>query len=313
MQELHPGCRPPRYTRHHGIAVATYVIIDSSQRIGFHRRLEDRGIEYRSLFDGHAEQKHPEIAPLLFEWAELPDRSGVKRVQDDILNLAKERPAVSFIESDSSLGEIAGHFRRFHLVKLPSGREMLLRWYDTRILPVWIHAMNEAQRATFTNGIHNWSAYDRYGDIIRLSCDPDAKLPALTPFELDPLQYDMLLAACSADVMLAHLRQVAPDQLRRIDLRVLYPFVDVHLQQAKAHGLDNLDDQAHYLLLALFTSGAFRDHPHVQDRLGRHASEHVESFADWAMDVPDDVYASGETLWHRESFPRDAAIEGETQ
>ena len=291
--------------------MATYAIIDSSQRVGFHRRLDEHDIWYRSLFEGHAEQKHIDIAPLMLEWAELPDRAGIKRVQADILDLAKERPAVSFIESDLRLEEISGHFRRFHLVKLPNGREMLLRWYDTRILPVWVHVMNEAQKAAFTNGIHEWRVYDRYSNIIRLSCDVNAEFPALTPFELDPPQYDMLLEACSADVLLAHLRQVAPDQLRRIDLRVLYPFIDTHLRQAKAHGLENLDDQAHYLLLALSTSGAFFDHPYVQDRLSRQASEHAESFTDWVLGVPDDVYASGETFWHRQRLAQRPSGEGD--
>ena len=276
----------------------TYAVIDSSQRVGFHHRLQDRGIPYRSLFDGHAEQTHPEIAPLLLPWAVNLHGSRSGRAHADILKLAVERPAVIFIESTSSLDELAVHFHRFHLVKLPNRREMLLRWYDTRILPVWFELMTAAQRSAFSCGIAHWRYYDRYGQEVSLpSVEAPDGLPTLPPVTLDNAQYAALQEACGVDVLLAHLRDAIPDELRQLPQRVLYPFLSEHLEGAKRHGLESLDDQAQYAMLALYTCGECLKHPHVQSRLAAPAAACAESFSAWAMAVPDDVFSTGKPLW----------------
>lgn len=245
----------------------------------------------------------PEIAPLLIPWRHGNERQRA-RMQSTVRKLAVERPAVSFVESDYGLEELGRHFRPFHLVKLPNGREMLLRWYDTRILPVWLSVMTPKQKSGFVEGIRQWRMYDRYGDAIDLplSVNRGEELPALPPYTLDEVQYADLLEACGPDVLIAHLREVAPDQMRALPQRVLYPFVQEHLAQARGHGLNNLDDQGHYLILALSTSGRFLEHSHVRERLALRADEHGQPFGDWAMSVPDTVFETGTPLWEHE-FP----------
>lgn len=42
---------------------------------------------------------------------------------------------------------------------------MLLRWYDTRILPVWLQLLTAEQKAVFTAAIEEWHYFDRFGDL----------------------------------------------------------------------------------------------------------------------------------------------------
>lgn len=284
-----------------------YAIIDSAQRVGFHQRLDKYGVDYRSLYEGHAEGNLPEIAPLLVSFSESTDSHRV-RAQADIQKLAQERPAVSIIETTLTTDELAKHLRRFHTVQLPEQKAMILRWYDTRILPVWMETMSEAQRAGFAEGITRWTAYDRFGDEIELPLP--AERPAfasLPPYELDQPQYDRLLDACLPDVLIAQLRNVIKDELKQIPERVLYPFVVEHLQASRAHGLDNLDDHTQYLLLALYTSGRFVEHPQVHVRLSKPCSEHEQPFAEWVDSLPPEVYEPENSLWRTSSDDRDRA------
>lgn len=106
------------------------------------------------------------------------------------------------------------------------------------------------------------------------------------PLCLTTAHYDDLLAAAETHVVIAHLPNVIRDELRRIPMKNLYPFIDVQLAAARQHGLNNLDEQTQYLLLALYTSGGFITHPVVIERLKRPASEHGELFTDWTGRVP---------------------------
>ncbi len=201
--------------------------------------------------------------------------------------------------------DLACHFRAFHLVKVPEQgeRDMLLRWYDTRILPVWLQLLTAEQKAVFTAGIEEWHYFDRFGDLqpLPLPGPLAAGLAALPPLRLDDAQYAEFLEACEPDVAIAQLRRIIPDEMRRVEHRVLYPFVQEQMEQARAHGLGSIDDHVHYLLLALYTNGHFRSHPYVAERLAAPASMHEQAFAAWAATVPADVWELGRPLW--ESAP----------
>jgi hypothetical protein len=280
-----------------------YAVIDSAQRPHFHERLDRLGAAYCSLFDEQAEESLTEIAPLLVAC----DRADpTSRLALELERLGAAKPAVSYIGSALPMQDLACHFRAFHLVKVPAEqgeRDMLLRWYDTRILPVWLQLLTAEQKAVFTAGIEEWHYFDRFGDLqpLPLPGPLAAGLAALPPLRLDDAQYAEFLEACEPDVAIAQLRRIIPDEMRRVEHRVLYPFVQQQMEQARAHGLGSIDDHVHYLLLALYTNGRFRSHAYVAERLAAPASMHEQAFAAWAATVHADVWELGRPLW--ESAP----------
>ena len=286
-----------------------YAVIDSAQRPHFHERLERLGAHYRSLFEGTAEASLLDIAPLLVAW---PDTAVHARLEAEIRQMGTQRPGVTLLWSALELDELAKRLRTFHLVKVPEkgGREMLLRWYDTRILPALLELLLPAQRAALLEGVQRLQYFDRYGDLQEwpLAEVDDAGLPALPPLRLDQQQYTRLLDACEADVAIAQLRRVIPGEMKRVPYRSLYPFVVKHMQDTIAHGVDQVDDHVQYLLLALYTSGACRDHSAVRTRFSQAASAFEAPFPDWASALPDDIWLMGVPLWDAPTaLPAEAA------
>lgn len=279
--------------------MAQYALVDSAQRPHFHERLDKLRTPYHSLFDGTAEQALRDIAPLIVKHTgDLTDNSPLNR---ELRALGEQKPAVSLIESDASMDELATHFRSFHLVRVPEHgeKDMLLRWYDTRILPIWMQLLRPDQQASFIGTIREWRYYDRFGDMkeLILPARPAKRFPALPPLRLDADQYSNLLDACAPDAAIAQLRRIIPDEIRQVPYRTLYPFISAHLCDSLAHGVTMLDDQVQYLLLALYTSGRFREHHSVIERLAENAVAMPDSFTDWAMALPEDVWLTGIPLW----------------
>lgn len=205
------------------------------------------------------------------------------------------------VASHLPLQDLALHFRAFHLIKVPEkgAREMLLRWYDTRILPVWLDLLTTVQQKAFLTGIHQWQHLDRFGDFKEwvIPAMPDEKLSALPPLRLDQDQYARLLDACEPDIAIAQLRRMMLDEMRRVPFRDLFPFISMHREDSRAHGVQQLDDHEQYLLLALYTSGGFRRHPVVAARIAAHCDQSLEPFGEWVMALPAGVWKTGAPLW----------------
>ena len=73
----------------------------------------------------------------------------------------------------------------------------------------------------------------------------------------------------------------------------LRPFVREQIAKAQAYGLTDLDEQYGFLRIAMFTSGAFVEHPAVQARLADR--DNPEPFRYWQP--PDDIYDLAPPLW----------------
>lgn len=282
--------------------MTTYALIDSAQHPGFHLKLTQLGIQFQSLFDGHPERNLPEIAPLLLV-APASDTDRERAAAHMIARLAAEKPAVSHLSSELGLGDLASHLRRFHLAMLPANRHMIVRWYDTRVLPAWLRVLSPRQRSSFLMGIQGWRYFDRFGDGQDVHVGdgdtveaPVPEMPACQSLSLDQHQYDSLMRAAEADALLVRLKQVVRDELKQVDARTLYKFVSTQLQSSRSHGLTRMKDHVQFVLMALYTNGRSVEHPYVRAHLTAQASDGAPS-AEWLRTVPDDVLETGSPLW----------------
>lgn len=282
-----------------------YVLVDTSQQMHFDRPLSSWGASYRSLFQGHAEESLPEMAPLLIDVSR--DDETCRRVIEETTRLGKLKPCVSMLDAALPLKQLADQLGQFHLVQMPNRRLMVMRWYDTRILPTWVEVLHDEQRACFTRHITAWSYFDRYGEQPSLPLSPATdQAPVVQPLTLDPAQGAALFAASEPDAVIVQLRKVIPQEIKRVPYAALYPFVSEQLLAARQHGLSELDDQTHYMLLALYTSGQFVDHPVVTPRWATPAPLHSQPFADWVAALPDSVWEAGEPFWVTAHIPAGA-------
>ena len=282
-----------------------YLVIDGAQAEGSNRILDRKGIRYLSLFDETPEASLPEIAPLLVAVRDVPIP-----LRQELFEWAQDfafgAPAISWITSQFEPQRLADHLRRFHVVGLSEGQSMLLRWYDTRILPILLGCLTPAQHAAFAAGTSRWDAVDRTGAIVTLV---DNATPPVQPemprfgarqITLDDQQYALLVDASALDGLLRQLRRVIPDELKRVPPKQLTSFVSHCLELALAGGLNDLDRQTQFTVLGLYTSGRAYEQPEFKRFMAK-PPESLDDFYKGIQALSDDVWNAGPPLW--ESTP----------
>lgn len=279
--------------------MARFAIIDSAQHPHFHERLERLGASYQSLFAGQAEESLIDIAPLV-----VAIEAAHPAISAAITRLGEGKPAVSYIETELELADICSHFGQFHLVKIATeSREMLMRWYDTRILPEWDRCLSFAQKAIFYQDISRWQYFDRNGHLEYLHLEnTQVELPAFPPLVLNAVQYAHLLKSSTPDALIAELKRIIPDEMRGINKSSIHPFISKHFEVALKAGITEFFDQVQFMLMALYSSGEFLELPQVQKRLDRPSGNHEIPFADWVMQITNETATPSLPLWENPKY-----------
>ncbi|HET7329375.1 DUF4123 domain-containing protein, partial [Dyella sp.] len=203
------------------------------------------------------------------------------------------------LESTLPLLSLTEHLAQFHLIEMPDGRSMLMRWYDTRILPVWLNVLTAEQRMFFTRNITRWTSIDRFGiEQEHVLPERDMTTPqALSfPLQLDEHQADQLFSAAEPDALIFELRKTIRAEIDRVPQHVLYPFVQKHWQMARLNGLSKTAEQLQLLMLALYSSGAFIEHPCITE-LFASLTARQQSFSYQFNTLPESVWSTGKPLW----------------
>lgn len=280
---------------------SAFLLIDSAQHQDAYKWLEKSGIPYYSLFKGAKEESLIEIAPLLIPVSEL-DQLLADKLCAWAWDLGISSPCLSWCESNLSGGALANALTAFHIVDLTDDQSMLMRWYDARILPVWMACLTPAQLANFTGGIFSIGYLNRFGSpAVLYAANETTPLPARpalgkSVIALDDKQLALLIEASELDTLITHLRDVIRDELRPLPNSVLFEFVAKYQQQAKNAGVADLDRVTQYVLLALYTSGKGVTHPSVI-ALMKDPPETVEDFFNAMQELPEGAWDSGPPLW----------------
>lgn len=277
------------------------LLVDTAHAENSHLKFDQWKIPYSSLFQGTPEASLIEIAPLLMAVNEL-DEVRINNLFVWAQSTGYASPAVSWFETDVGFPEIADHLRLFHTVGLSEGQTMLMRWYDTRILPVWFACLTALQAEAFSAGISSWHYVDRTGGVSTLPVSDQAKPFPFAPKFGEPVitltdrQYGLLVDAADLDVLLCHLRRIIPDEIQRVPAVKLNHFVAHYQQEAISAGLGDIDWQAQYVLLALYTNGKGVEHPQLKAFM-KNAPETLDAFSDGLQALPDEVWEAGMPLW----------------
>lgn len=278
-----------------------YLLIDGAQNEDAQLWLERRRIGYESLFAGTREASLVEIAPWLIPLATLSERDRAA-VIDWAADLAMQSPSVSWLESTRDVADFAAHLRLFHSVGLSDDQSMLMRWYDTRLLPVWLSCLHPEQLAQFAAPIVSLHYYDRFGTPASLyQGEGKAPLPQPLPLgkqliALDDQQYALLMDAGTLDTLVAHLRRVITDETNLLSKETLYRFTARYQQRAIEAGIHDLDRQTQYVLLAMYTSGAGVEHPECV-ALMKDPPKGLPEFFGAMQALPEAAWEMGPPLW----------------
>ncbi|MFD1559963.1 DUF4123 domain-containing protein [Paraburkholderia silviterrae] len=122
------------------------------------------------------------------------------------------RPMLSVLHTAYEMDALAAHLRRQFEARATDDEAFLVRYADTRCLPLWAGVLSEQQRARFFAGLDSWWYFDREAALTPLRIDAraamtEADAQADDPYLIDPQQMAVLRRAAKIDTLIFHIRQ----------------------------------------------------------------------------------------------------------
>ena len=194
-----------------------------------------------------ADEETLALSPLLVEY-----RTDARREWDTLLRKNDGKPALSIIETNESLTELASRLAPWCVVDA-AGYALALSFADTRILPELFRILKPEQRAALCGPMLEWRYVGRDAQWASLPL-PGTDVPAADKVILDEQQCAWLTDASEADNVLFQLRSVSSSA------------VDCH-SPARAHTLVR-----HWLACA--------DHAHI------HSASDRRHLCEWGLSRP---------------------------
>ena len=177
------------------------------------------------------------------------------------------RPWGVFALAKSDLASLAQHFARFLLVTMPDGDQWFFRFYDPRVLGIYLPNCSPEELSSFCGPVRAFAIPHPDGAQVELmqfvAGSAEAALPAEAPVEAQAgwgLRPDQLAALQPAavdsfdDRVADHLRQFFPEQCQNLGADGLKEAIDYGIHRAAAYRIELERDICVFLEL-MFTFG----------------------------------------------------------
>jgi hypothetical protein len=130
----------------------TYAVLDGASVPDLPQELWKLGPEYECLYRGELEPDLAECAPYLVRLE--PEHAFTLWVMEE----GWGHHWGVFCTSPAELRDLRTHFRKFLMVYDPTGKPLYFRFYDPRVLRVYLPTCNEEERELFFGPIQNFIA-----------------------------------------------------------------------------------------------------------------------------------------------------------
>ena len=144
-------------TGERGARVDVYAILDAARDRRIHPWIRRRALDYTCLFAGKLAPELAAAAPYLVH---LYRRERFTR---ELLELGWGGSWGIFVAAPATMEELRLHFRRFLRVSDPHGRKLLFRYYDPRVLRVYLPTCTAEELATVFGPVHRLFAESEDG------------------------------------------------------------------------------------------------------------------------------------------------------
>jgi len=146
-----------------------YALLDAARDPRVLTLLGDTHLPFRSLYDGAMGEQLGTVAPYLVSLHKGDDflQLLLDEAWGDSWGVFLRCPSVD-------LRELRRHLRRFLRVRDESGKTLLFRWYDPRVLRAFLPACTAEEAAQFFGPITAWTMEGWEGEsLVRIARDPD--------------------------------------------------------------------------------------------------------------------------------------------
>ncbi len=116
-----------------------YLLLDAARAEGELYTAMDLNKNYRSLYKGIAEDDFQGVAPYLFSIKENTEFA------DWFFSKGRNQSWGVVFFSNASFDDVYNHFRRFLMVKTEDGQQLYFRFYDPRVLHIFLPTCDQFQ------------------------------------------------------------------------------------------------------------------------------------------------------------------------
>lgn len=135
-----------------------YAILDAARDINALALLLQSKEEYQSLYEGPQGAKLAQVAPYLVR---LKEDSPLL---EKLVNEGWGQSWGVYLTCDGEFKDVRYHLRHFLEVKLPDGKQVYFRFYDPRVLRVYLSTLNVDETAQFFGPIKQYLMEDEDPD-----------------------------------------------------------------------------------------------------------------------------------------------------
>jgi hypothetical protein len=203
----------------------------------------------------------------------LVELDALEQVHKQVTKLLKHcsgRPMLSVLASRIPARALAKRWLPLHQVHTSDKQRLLLRFADTRTLPLLPDILLPAQWAAIAAPLAHWFLVSREGAMVSLPPLPEPTEGGLpTDLRLSQIQLDAMVKACEPDAALDMLAEQMPEifapnvahgKLHGYIKRKTFGLID-------RHGIENWTDKVSLVTAELLTNGKLHDDPKLEELL----------------------------------------------
>jgi hypothetical protein len=228
-----------------------YALLDAAQLPDLRAtilRSSSGKMRYLSLFDETPEAGDGDVAPYLVD---LGSAANQNPAIGYTVKKALETHAISWLASPLDLPALAKRLTCRLDAQLAENIDVLLRFYDSRILSTLRPVLSPDQASIFFNAAHAWWYADRAGELQSCECTFTKDDPFRSPIKFNQIQEDQFTELAFPDAVLEQLLKGQSDLLASMNRAGQHAFVVRQMVETKTLRLESLSDILTYCILAL--------------------------------------------------------------
>ncbi|HYO54531.1 DUF4123 domain-containing protein [Archangium sp.] len=277
-----------------------FAVLDSARDRRVLKLLQEAEEDHESLYEGPEGEELASVAPYLIR---LPRDSALIEL---LVRGGWGKSWGVFLTSPLPFKETRRHLRKFLKVQDEKSRKrMYFRFYDPRVLRVFLPSCSPEQRGAFGGPLGTFLLEGEKGELLRFkvgspgaACLVERPADAATPllFRIRKEQMEAFAEASRKDFenrMVVHLREVFPDECEPLGDKGLRETIRYGLQRASSYRITQESDVCQYLHLMLVFGRDFdKDEALlwaglILNQLEQDPSERIERVYARAMELED--------------------------
>lgn len=186
-----------------------------------------------------------------------------------LCDLNTGRISGSVILSDREPVELARRLSALVDVRLSDETDMVMRFFDPRVLPFWMGLLTPAYRRHIGSAVVSWFFWTHDFDIqtVQFGREAQTQPPLELPMRLNLDAENALLNACFPFTMIERIRAEDSSALQRLGVSQRYAFFQQQIARAQDHGLSAQGELEAYCCTAIEFGAAFDEDRQVRSAL----------------------------------------------